>query len=219
MSEQRFTLEEAQVELDRRECAKAGHSWTVPRGANSTMYLEVYLLPRPTKITCERCGVSYALSSEAVSGDAGSVEDRLLVLLTKQREWSRETFGPGDRLKGVLDHIRKELLEVEDSPTDVTEWIDVVILALDGAWRAGYEPAEIVAALNAKYEKNRQRTWPDWRKSDGTTAIEHVRNEAKPDWLRTCPECKQGKHINCTDSVLVGDDVTPCSCKTVGHNA
>jgi len=96
-------------------------------------------------------------------------------LLRAQREWSTETFGPGSRLQGVLAHIRKEIEEVEANPTDVEEWIDVVILALDGAWRAGHEPEEIVAALIAKYEENRNRVWPDWRTADPNGAIEHVR--------------------------------------------
>lgn len=110
--------------------------------------------------------------------------------LRVQREWSRETFGPGDRLAGILDHIRKELIEVEQNPTDVTEWIDVVILALDGAWRAGHEPEAIVAALDAKYAKNQARTWPDWRTADPNAAIEHVPDETDP---TVCAHC--GKEI------------------------
>jgi len=34
--------------------------------------------------------------------------------LARQREWSTRTFGPGPRTKGVIDHIRKELHEIED---------------------------------------------------------------------------------------------------------
>ena len=63
--------------------------------------------------------------------------------LARQAEWSAATFGPGSREKGVTDHIRKELVEVADatSPAEKQkEWIDVVILALDGAWR---RPGEI----------------------------------------------------------------------------
>ncbi|WP_368735417.1 dATP/dGTP pyrophosphohydrolase domain-containing protein, partial [Metapseudomonas otitidis] len=50
--------------------------------------------------------------------------------LQRQREFSERTFGPGSRAKGVVDHIRKELKEIEASPGDLSEWIDVVILAL-----------------------------------------------------------------------------------------
>lgn len=95
--------------------------------------------------------------------------------LERQRAWSRETFGPGDRANGVLDHIRKELDEVAADPTDVEEWVDVLILAFDGAWRAGHEPQTILDALAAKQAKNEARTWPDWRTMSPDKAIEHVR--------------------------------------------
>lgn len=96
--------------------------------------------------------------------------------LERQRAFSRRTFGPGTRAAGVIDHIRKELLEIEDDPTDVKEWIDVIILAFDGAWRAGYEPAQIVEAIVAKQAKNEKRRWPDWRTADPDKAIEHDRS-------------------------------------------
>ena len=99
----------------------------------------------------------------------------LIEHLTRQREFSERTFGPGARTAGVIDHIRKELREIEDKPQDLSEWIDVVILALDGAWRAGYSPEEIVTALIAKQNKNETRQWPDWRTTSTDKAIEHVR--------------------------------------------
>lgn len=95
--------------------------------------------------------------------------------LQRQREWSERTFGPGPRTAGVTDHIRKELAEIEAAPTDSSEWIDVVILALDGAWRSGASPSEIIAAIVAKQTKNEGRNWPDWRTADPNKAIEHDR--------------------------------------------
>ena len=95
--------------------------------------------------------------------------------LAHQREWSRATFGPGTRLLGVLDHIRKELAEIEADPTDLVEWVDVLILAFDGAWRAGWEPEQIIAAVKAKQARNEARTWPDWRGRSEDEAIEHDR--------------------------------------------
>lgn len=50
-------------------------------------------------------------------------------------EWSEKTFGPGMRTEGITAHIRKELLEIEEDPNSLEEWIDVMILAFDGAWR------------------------------------------------------------------------------------
>lgn len=92
-----------------------------------------------------------------------------------QHEWSERTFGPGRRTAGVVDHIRKELREIEAQPDDLEEWIDVVLLALDGAWRVGASPAQIIVALAAKFAKNVSRTWPDWRNAEPDKAIEHVR--------------------------------------------
>lgn len=99
----------------------------------------------------------------------------LVAHLRRQQAFSEQTFGPGPRTAGIVDHIRKELREIEASPADLSEWIDVAILALDGAWRAGHTPEQIAAALVAKQTKNEQRTWPDWRTHPSDTAIEHVK--------------------------------------------
>ena len=97
--------------------------------------------------------------------------------LDRQQAWSAETFGPAEVRghRGVLDHIRKELVEIEAEPGDVTEWADLIILAFDGAWRSGHSPADTIAAIKAKQERNEGRQWPDWRTADPDKAIEHVR--------------------------------------------
>lgn len=100
----------------------------------------------------------------------------LHVHLQRQREFSERTFGPGPRTAGLIDHIRKELLEIEADPGDLAEWIDVAILALDGAWRTGASPQQIIDALVAKQVKNEGRTWPDWRTAPPDKAIEHDRS-------------------------------------------
>ncbi len=97
--------------------------------------------------------------------------------LQRQREWSERTFGPGTRTAGIIDHIRKELRDVESKSDDLSEWIDVAILALDGAWRAGYTPQQIVAAFAAKQAKNEARAWPDWRTMSPDKAIGHDRSK------------------------------------------
>jgi hypothetical protein len=95
--------------------------------------------------------------------------------LSRQRVWSEQTFGPGARPDGIIDHILNELSEIADKPDDLEEWIDVVILALDGAWRAGYSPEQIVAALVNKQKINESRQWPDWRTLPEGKAIEHIK--------------------------------------------
>lgn len=103
---------------------------------------------------------------------AGSID---VEHLARQAAWSERTFGPGLRTDGVLDHIAKESNEVRADPTDLKEWVDIVILALDGAWRTGATPQEIIDAIKAKQARNEARTWPDWRTADPGKAIEHVR--------------------------------------------
>lgn len=99
----------------------------------------------------------------------------LIAHLFRQRRFSHKTFGPGIRTAGVIDHIRKELTEIEAQPDDLEEWVDVVLLALDGAWRMGASPIQIAQAIEAKLSKNESRTWPDWKTQPEGKAIEHIR--------------------------------------------
>lgn len=125
--------------------------------------------------------------------------------LRRQMAFSRWAFGPGERRKGVIDHIRKELVEIEGGGGGPEEWVDVVILALDGLTRAlanetrttfstyrdGHEnrteekkvrvrkwedvPETALRMIVSKQSKNEQRDWPDWRTAPKDRAIEHVR--------------------------------------------
>lgn len=84
----------------------------------------------------------------------------MIAHLTRQAAFSRATFGPGPRTQGVIDHVRKELKEVEKCYTcpeeelpfiggsmapsvdmerhaaAAKEWADVAILGIDGLTRA-----------------------------------------------------------------------------------
>jgi hypothetical protein len=95
--------------------------------------------------------------------------------LARQRKFSRKTFGPGPRTEGVLAHVRKELVEIEADPDDLEEWVDGIILLFDGALRRGFNPDQIVAAIEAKQTKNEGRKWPNWRTADPNAPIEHVK--------------------------------------------
>lgn len=91
--------------------------------------------------------------------------------IDRQREWSLQTFGPGRRIDGLCKHIEKETNEIRENP-NLFEWIDVIILALDGAHRAGYSSEEIIMALENKQRINFGRQWPAWVPED--TPSEHV---------------------------------------------
>ncbi len=98
--------------------------------------------------------------------------------LERQRAFSLGAFGPGTRVVGVIDHITKELVEIEETEAagndTLEEWVDVILLALDGAWRSGATPYEVAQAIRDKQAINENRTWPDWRTANPEKAIEHV---------------------------------------------
>jgi hypothetical protein len=108
--------------------------------------------------------------------------------LVRQMAFSHATFGPGERTNGVVDHIRKELDEVLAANGESAEWVDVVILALDGLTRRlAYasngdrrDPGEVAAIacrmIEGKQSRNEARVWPDWRTQSQDKAIEHVRS-------------------------------------------
>lgn len=67
---------------------------------------------------------------------------------------------------------------------DPSEWVDVVILGLDGLMRSlvfgqNRSPAEAAqyacALIQRKQSVNEGREWPDWRGASPDKAIEHVR--------------------------------------------
>ncbi|WP_454674867.1 dATP/dGTP pyrophosphohydrolase domain-containing protein [Achromobacter pestifer] len=107
--------------------------------------------------------------------------------LQRQMEFSASTFGPGARTQGVVDHIRKELIEVLEQPDSPAEWIDIILLALDGAWRTGASAEQVAQALRDKQTCNESRTWPDWRECDPDKAIEHERCETTVETPDTWP--------------------------------
>lgn len=98
--------------------------------------------------------------------------------LTRQITWATDTFGHRRATASYLDHIRKELVEVEADPYSLEEWCDVAMLALTAAMRHGHSPQAVIDQIIAKQAINENRTWPDWRTCDPTKAIEHVREIA-----------------------------------------
>jgi hypothetical protein len=96
-------------------------------------------------------------------------------VLSRLQEWNLSTFGPGTRTASTLAHIRRELIEIENSPADITEWADVIILAFNGVMRAGHAPQAVLDAVRSKLTENETRSWPDWRDIPDGTPIEHVK--------------------------------------------
>ena len=97
-------------------------------------------------------------------------------IIQNQIDWSIPTFGEGKRTIGLIKHIQKELLEIEKNPDDLLEWIDVIILAMDGAHRLGYSPDEITQALVNKMRINKNRVYP---KVSEDQPSEHIKDDGQ----------------------------------------
>lgn len=95
-----------------------------------------------------------------------------LAHLRRQFDLCERTFGPESRCDGFV-HVVKPWNELWGDPTDGSDWIDVMLAAIDGAWRTGFTPEQIVSALQEQQLMNESRT--DWRTSDPDKTIEHDR--------------------------------------------
>ncbi len=183
-----------------------------------------YMTPDDYSIWCERMRKFARLASApslaalaAQPAPAVAVPDGLLEYYQRQINWSRETFGPALRTKGVIDHIRKELVEIEDDPHDLSEWVDVVILAMDGFWRHGGNAEDLFPALLAKQRKNMARTWPDWRTMSEDAAIEHDRSgEASTAAPQPAPQPVAVKPLEWEDGFIAS---TPFGAYTISDYA
>lgn len=99
----------------------------------------------------------------------------LVDYINRHRRWSETTFKSGARTGGLVAHILKECEEILAKPDDLEEWIDVIILAIDGAWRSGHTAEEISGMLELKLHKNQQRRWKVTE--DPNVPNEHVRTD------------------------------------------
>jgi hypothetical protein len=97
--------------------------------------------------------------------------------LDEKAAWSNKTFGTSLEAERILRHIEKELSEIRQNPKDLMEWVDVVLLALDGAQRAGFGSDEILKGLKDKQALNMKREWV--LPTSPEEPIEHKRSDEK----------------------------------------
>jgi hypothetical protein len=158
-------------ELTLREAALEVVNWFDKDGSVGT--LPDYIMDLRSAIKSDEVHRSGKLVLASGSGKEKGAD--LVAYLHRQWAWSKETFGPALRTKGIVQHITKELREIEAEPHDLAEWVDVIILAMDGFWRHGGKPEDLLPAMQAKQDRNFARTWPDWRTMGEDQAIEHDR--------------------------------------------
>lgn len=131
----------------------------------------------------------------------------------RQQAWSARVFGLGARTIGITKHIEKEIEEVRASPDDLMEWIDLMIIAMDGYWRAGGSPSHLMDLLERKQAINFARKWPPPGPQDEAT--EHCKTSTdepiyfpKSDIVWDAHQCP-----NCGTSVGVGCMSLAATCK------
>lgn len=84
---------------------------------------------------------------------------------------SRKQFGEGKRTGSLTKKISQELEEVIAQPDDLEEWVDILILAMDGYWRHGGTSEWLLHDLHNKLCVVAERTYP---KTDEDTPVQHV---------------------------------------------
>ncbi len=71
----------------------------------------------------------------------------------QQPNFSVSTFGPDSIYQKVLDIVRHELKEMDVNPSEMTEWLDLVLLSLDDAWLVNHSPEKIAQQLRARHDR------------------------------------------------------------------
>lgn len=123
------------------------------------------------------------------------------------RDWSKATFGPGRRTKGLLEHIRRELDEVAANPDDLVEWVDVVLLAFDGYWRHGGTPEGFMDMVRYKFSVNQARKWPPPAPDDQPNHHVEETPPAQPEGHNApCAFCGVLSKNHCEGGCLRGDE-------------
>ena len=72
--------------------------------------------------------------------------------------WSTYQF-PHQNPHSKITHLRSELVELDEDPTDVMEYADCFMLLIDTARLVGYDMSDIYKALREKLEINKNREW------------------------------------------------------------
>jgi hypothetical protein len=96
-------------------------------------------------------------------------------ILSRQREWSLRTSGPGHRTQSILRQIEYACAEIDQDGHDLRKCVRLLLHALDLCWRSGDDIDQIELALHAEMTANESRKWAslDWIGEDAK--INHVR--------------------------------------------
>lgn len=132
----------------------------------------------------------------------------LFDLINELTVWSQQTFGSDEErdCRGPLEHLKKEIKEVESNPGDVTEWADMFLLYLDGLRRAGIGFPMLVEVAKRKLKYNQAR---QWNKAENGKVSEHVKTQAddKPeDCVIRLEPGRRDRRLGATNKHLIVKD-------------
>lgn len=106
---------------------------------------------------------------------------------TLQNDWAIETF-PKSNLNSKFNHLRDELLEIEMTPNDVSEWADVYILFSQAAKFCGISMSEVIQAAVDKHKVNVNRTWGIPNEQGYVEHIKDDRHSHSEMFNKKCPK-------------------------------
>lgn len=86
--------------------------------------------------------------------------------------WQFATFGKRSNPKPPIHHLAKEVNELLENPTDLSEYADCFFLLFNAAAEAGYTSEQLLIAIADKLEVNRKRKWG---KADSDGVVEHIK--------------------------------------------
>lgn len=73
-------------------------------------------------------------------------------------KWAAKTF-PRANLDGVLNHLKREIQEFEEDPSDISELADMLMLVMDAGRLSGHSADDILKAFSKKHIDNTKRKW------------------------------------------------------------
>ena len=86
--------------------------------------------------------------------------------------WADSVFGKDRKPEMILQHLKKEIQELIEEPSNLEEYADVGILWLNAAAKAGYKVKDLYFAMAGKLMVNKSRKWG---KPDENDVVEHLR--------------------------------------------
>lgn len=101
--------------------------------------------------------------------------DRWDGLQDRTTAWANQTF-PASGLASTFAHLREELDEIEETPSDPHEWADVLLMLLHSSRNAGFSMSDLFAACEEKLAICQGRTWLE---PDENGVVRHAKTEVR----------------------------------------